>query len=191
MPTTRTDLRRVNRKLPQKQHFLILHEPGLMGEYLAWVRRIVEHPNADLMAIEEGETLEAAFKRIDAVRSDSGHKRATYNQTWAVIDSSQRPEPIEPPRALNLVRVTPNFETWLLGHFRDPGGVTDLPLELKAHIEGFEGTLRYKENHLFGRFDTARVHEVSNGDGPTLCDLVDSMRESQRQFRGHSLPVAL
>lgn len=161
-----------------------------MGEYLAWVRRIVEHPNADLMEVEEGESLEAAYKRVDAVRSDSGHKRASYNQTWAVIDDSKRPEPVEPPAALKLVRVTPNFEAWVLGHFRSPDGVADLTLELKEHIDEYDGSLRYKENALFGRFETARANEISDEGSPTLCDLVDAMRESQRRFRGHERPVA-
>jgi len=160
-----------------------------MGEYLAWVRRIFEHPNADLMVIEQDESLEGAFRRVDAIRSDSGHKRAFYDQTWAVIDSSMRPGPIDPPRALKLVSVAPSFEAWLLGHFRSPDGIADLPLELKKHIDGYEGTLRYKENSLFGRFETARANELK-GDAPTLCDLVDAMRESQRQFLGHELPVA-
>lgn len=189
VPTTRTDLQRTNPKRPQKQRFLILHEPGLMGEYLAWVRRVFEHPNSDLMALEEGESLNEAFMRVDAIRSDSGHKRAFYDQTWAVIDSSKRPTPVEPPRSLKLVTVSPNFEAWLLGHFINPHGIADLPSELKRHIDGYEGSLRYKENSLFGRFETARENEV-NGAASTLCDLVDAMRESQRRFRGLDLPLA-
>ena len=198
MPTTRTELRRSNPLRPQKQRFLILHDHGPIGEYLAWIRRILEHPSADLVAIEPGEPLESAFQRLEAHRLDSDQKKAKYDQAWAVLDSQWHPEKVDAlpaPRLIHVVRVAPSFAHWLLSHFEEAPmelSVDEASTRLVSSIAGYDGSLRKRENALYGHFEEARERQASAPPADsTICDLVDAMRASQQRFLGSELPPKL
>jgi hypothetical protein len=164
-----------------------------MGEYLAWLRRLYEHPNSVLTPFGDEEELTDAFERAEDVRREAKRVDARFDQAWAVIDLSRHPEitSVTIPTAMTLVVMKPAFEYWLLSHFEehDPAlSLDQVQQRLGAHIEKYEGKLRNRENALYGSYDYAKAQH-SPADQPTICDLIDAMHDSQLRFLGSPPPV--
>lgn len=192
-PTTRIELTRRPKNQPQKDTFLILHDPG-MAEYLAWVGRLLEHVHADLQPIDEGESISAAIARVSAHRREANEKNAAFDQAWLALDGSARPEEAGVSgerRPAKLAIARPSFEHWLLLHFEEAPETTPstvVAARLVEHIPGYDGSLRRRENALYGKYETARSRELSIGRDNPFSGLIDAVRLSQHGFKGGPAP---
>ena len=193
MPTrSRIDLRRSAAKLEQKKLFLILHEPGTLGEYLAWMRRLLEHNNADLEPLAPGSAV-AEVQRAITMRTTARKKNADYNEVWCAFNKAGRTDLDEAKTLADSkgIRVTicdPNVDLWFLLHFEEVSGPQredELAHRLARHFDKDLSSLRHQENRLFEKYDSARDRALKhNGLGSNLHELIDAMRASKQAFTG-------
>ncbi|MBX3100129.1 MAG: RloB domain-containing protein [Salinibacterium sp.] len=192
----RIDLRRTAAHLEQKKLFLILHEPGTLGEYLAWMRRLLEHNNADLEPMESGPAI-AEVQRAIVMRATARKKNADYNEVWCAFNRSERADlneakALAESKGIRLTICDPNVDLWFLLHFEDvsaPQPEAELARRLASHFDKDLTSLRHQENRLFGKYDVARDRAITIGTespGSDLHRLIDAMRASKMAFMGHS-----
>jgi hypothetical protein len=177
---------------------LIVYVDELHEEYLQWVKRALDHVEIPL----ERSTKSASA--VDAVKLAKRLKHAargddSYQEVWCVLDECGDLEEAIVLAAKSGIRVAvcrPSLAAWLLLHYLEPAVIAelqDVPSELSARLpDVFHGS-RDGMIPLAGLYGHA-VARAASADSTkfttTIPELVDSIRASLRDHRGHTeLPV--
>ncbi|MCU1580000.1 MAG: hypothetical protein JWP19_2204 [Rhodoglobus sp.] len=195
MPNRTTiSLRRTVASRRQKELFLILHDPGTLGEYLAWMRRLLEHNNADLEEMTAGSAV-AEVERAAEMRATARKKNAAYDEVWCAFNREGRYDltdarELAAAKGIGIAICDPTVDVWFLQHFEGITGLSpeEIAERLAKRFDKDLTSLRHQENRLFGKYDLARSRAISPGEdanpGSSLHRLVDAMRTSKQAFSG-------
>lgn len=192
MPTTRTNLRRPVRKQPYKKTMLVVHDSGMLPEYLRWVCQRLNHTHIVLESISEDE-LALVLERISSERHVAKKKTAEYDEVWLALEPMQHPEAFDLqgediPAGVQVAVVPGTTEHWILSHFE--AVEAKLPLEkvrlrLARVLPQSPGGLFFAPSKLEGRYETARnAHPVPPMPLKPISAVIDSIRQSQQLSEG-------